>query len=227
MGLTLHYTLQAKTRTRAQVRSMVKKLRARALEMNLAEVGPLRDFPRRSPEGKQRAMPAMYREFYSRLVQRRGDWIAAPPLALVGFQILPAQGSESAWIGLARYPKEVRAPSGEMVPTKLSGWSYQGFCKTQYASNPQYGGVENFLHAHLSLVALLDDAAELGVRVKVTDEGKYWDDRDRDRLAAEVNSWNTMIASVGGQLKDALGGGVVAPIFQFPNFEHLEAKGRK
>jgi hypothetical protein len=112
-----------------------------------------------------------------------------------------------------------------MIPTKLRGWSYQGFCKTQYASNPQLGGVENFLHAHLSLVALLDHAAELGMRVKVTDEGKYWDDRNRERLAAEVDAWNKMIASFGGQLKDAHGGEVIAPIFQFPNFEHLEAKG--
>jgi hypothetical protein len=227
MGLTLHYTLQAKLRTRAQARSVIKKLRARALEMNLEEVGPLRDFPRPAADGKRKRVPARYREFYGRLIKRRGGWLSVPPETLVGFNILPAQGSESAWIGLARYPTEIRGTKkGEIVLTKLTGWSCQSFCKTQYASNPKYGGVENFLHAHVSLVSLLDYAAELGIRVKVTDEGRYWDDRDRERLATEVASWNTMIASFGGQLKDGLGGGLAAPIFQFPNFEHLEASGR-
>ena len=36
-----------------------------------------------------------------------------------------------------------------------------------------------------------------------------------------------MIAAQAGQLKDLLGDQVEAPITQFPDFEHLEARGRK
>ena len=35
-----------------------------------------------------------------------------------------------------------------------------------------------------------------------------------------------MIAAQAGQLKDLLGDKVEAPITEFPDFEHLEARGR-
>ncbi len=31
------------------------------------------------------------------------------------------------------------------VPTKLAGWYWGSFCKTQYASDPECGGIPNFL----------------------------------------------------------------------------------
>jgi hypothetical protein len=61
----------------------------------------------------------------------------------------------------------------------------------------------------------------------VSDEGGYWEKRDVAALAREVGDWNTMIAGLAGQLKDLFGAEVVAAITDYPDFEHLEAKGQK
>lgn len=60
------------------------------------------------------------------------------------------------------------------VPTKLPGWYWSSFTKTQYASDPQCGGVPNFLKCHISVVTLLDRMAKLpGLKVNLDDEGKF------------------------------------------------------
>ena len=46
---------------------------------------------------------------------------------------------------------------------KLKGWSWLSFCKTHYASDPRCGGLPNFLRCHLGVVALLDEAKNLGI----------------------------------------------------------------
>ena len=118
-------------------------------------------------------------------------------------------------------------PRKRRVRTGLTGWCWSSFCKTQYASNPACGGVQNFLRCHLNVIALLDFAKSLGMVEGVKDEGSYWETRDVEALAREVGSWNEMIAAFAGQFKDALGAGVVSEIANFPNFEHLEARGRR
>lgn len=140
------------------------------------------------------------------------------------------------------------------VPTKLAGWSWSAFCKTQYASNADCGGVANFLRCHISVITLLERAAKIpGLRVHIDDEGHYgpatYSDDYREAgaagrkptyvrhkgqynpkaLAAEVGDWNEMIAGFSGALSDALAGSGVAlqaPIKGFPDFEHLEFKGK-
>ena len=47
------------------------------------------------------------------------------------------------------------------IKTRLSGWRYGAFCKTQYASEPTCGGVPNFIRCHLSVIHLLDRIAQL------------------------------------------------------------------
>ena len=113
------------------------------------------------------------------------------------------------------------------MATSLRGWSWKSFSKTQYASNPECGGVENFLRCHLTVVSLLDHAAKLGVLRKVSDESGFWQNRNVEALAKEVGEWNAQIAGFVGQFKDALGTDFVAEITKFPNFEHLEPEGRK
>jgi hypothetical protein len=110
--------------------------------------------------------------------------------------------------------------------TGLTGWRWSSFCKTQYASNPECGGVQNFLRCHLTIVKLLDCAQSLGLVQDVCDEGDYWTKRDVQALAREVGEWNTMIAAFAGQMLDQLGDQVASAITAFPNFEHLEARGR-
>jgi hypothetical protein len=108
--------------------------------------------------------------------------------------------------------------------TELKGWCWSSFCKTQYAS--QYG-VEHFLRCHLTVIRLLDHAKQLGILASVSDEGDYWEKRDIKALTQEVGEWNEGMAGLVGQLKDLFGGDFAAPITEYSNFEHLEAKGQK
>jgi hypothetical protein len=136
------------------------------------------------------------------------------------------------------------------IKTRLSGWRYSSFCKTQYASNADCGGIPNFVRCHLSVIHLLDRIASLPtMKVEIDDEGKYgrsyytddpwaekrvytWHDGKYDvkALVEEVGSWNEMIAATFGALSDVVGGsplGMESPISAFPDFEHLEFKGQQ
>jgi hypothetical protein len=149
------------------------------------------------------------------------------PTHVIAFRTWPGEGCEAANFGLCRYPAEVVTADGRRIPTDLPGWTWQSFCKTQYASNPDCGGVENFFRCHLSVVGLLDHAIKLGLSADVTDESGFYEDRNVEELAAEVVRWNKGIAAFTGELKDLLGDGFAAEITRFPNFERLEAEGRK
>ena len=159
------------------------------------------------------------------------------------------QGAESASIGLASHPpvvlhredvierNEDGSESGRLIgqgdpiefPTRRRGYySWQSFCKTQYAGNPKLGGETNFLKAHLSLIELLDQIEAAGLKVRIHDDSKYAKHRDVDRLLRSLRSWDAIVANIVGKLGDALGnksGSIIAPIKERPDFEHLEAKG--
>jgi hypothetical protein len=203
MGLTIHYMLSSSCTSARQVRTIMQRLRRRAVELGFAKVGSLRVFPSRTATGRQRRLPTSDREWYSEKLEVGGRAYEVPPRNLIAFSALPARGSEGANFALVRYPRHLQVAGGKRLATNLVGWQWHDFCKTQFASNPRFGGVESFLRAHLSLVALLDDAITLGLNVDVYDDGKYSNDRDAARLAAEVNSWNEMLAGFGGKLKDS------------------------
>ena len=61
----------------------------------------------------------------------------------------------------------------------------------------------------------------------VTDEGDFWEKRDMKGLVQEVGEWNEGMAALVGKLKDMFGDDFDAPIAKYPDFEHLEANGRK
>lgn len=136
------------------------------------------------------------------------------------------------------------------VPTRLSGWRLHAFCKTVYASDPECGGLPNFLRCHVGLIHLLERiGSELKVKVGVNDEGDYgdysacddWREADaegRERvytdhkgkhdvcdLIRQVTSDQQRLAAFAGAMKDAFGGSFDAPITKFKNFEQLEFKG--
>lgn len=169
--------------------------------------------------------------------------------------------SQFSWDKWDRHCKRnrlhTRSPSAfrekRTVPTKLSGWRWSSFCKTQYASDPRCGGVPNFLRCHMTVITALDRMAKLaGLKVQINDEGKYGssvysDDWQEARatgreptyrrhkgqynpkaLANEVGEWNSMIAGFAGALSDALSNGTTleSPIKRFPDFEQLEFRGR-
>src|SRR5690606_4233953 len=66
------------------------------------------------------------------------------------------------WLKRNGYPGYLSPNSGQFtevrkVKTRLGGWRWSSFTKTQYASDPACGGIPNFLRCHISVVTLLED----------------------------------------------------------------------
>jgi hypothetical protein len=225
MGLTIHYTLGLDTNSARRVRHVLEQLRRRALELPFEEVGPLVDV---SFDAKGRSQGED-----ARALQEAGlelslplEDAGVPPERLIGFSTMPGPGSEPADFTLYHYPAFV-VRGRKKVPTGLEGWIGEHGCKTQYASNPAYGGIHNFLKCHLSVIRMLEFADALGILSDVYDEGGYWEHRDLRQLMDTVHEWNVRVATWAGRLKEQCRDGeFYAPIFEFPNFEHLEAEGR-
>ncbi len=149
-------------------------------------------------------------------------------------------------------PDDEKFHEKRKVKTRLgTGWRYSSFCKTQYASDPQCGGVPNFIKCHLCVIHLLGRIAGLPtMKVTIDDEGKYgrsyytddpwaekrvytWHDGKYDvkALLEEIGEWNEMIAAQFGALNDMLKASqsplrIESPITSFPDFEHLEFRGQ-
>jgi hypothetical protein len=234
MGLTVHYALHAPIRSPRRAKELMEQLRSKALDLSFKEVGEVVELAGRECmyENRERDDPLRWLLTQARQIVAVGDeYHQVRPDRLVAFSTWPGEGCEQANFGLAVYPKtvEVQDRSGRTraLPTSIKGWSWKSFCKTEYASDPALGGVENFLRCHLSVIHLLDHAQALGILEEVKDEGSYWEKRDIRSLAEEVGRWNEHIAGIVGRMKDALGGDIEAAILRFQNFEHLEAKGRK
>jgi hypothetical protein len=161
-----------------------------------------------------------------------GEWcdssITVLPACVIAFTAWPGEGCEQSNFGLCKYPAVIETSRGPLK-TRLSGWRWSSFCKTQYASDPNCGGVPNFLQCHLSVIALLDRAKELGCLAEVHDEGGFWEQRDLHALVQQIGSWNEMIAALGGRLKDLTEGSPLefeSAISRYTDFEQLEAAGQ-
>ncbi len=241
MGLTIHYSLRSRARKPERARSQLTQLRSRALDLPFKEVGelveitgPACDFNLCDRDDPNRWLLIQSSQYVDHPRHREYSYTVQPTHVLA-FSTWPGEGCEPANMGLCRYPKtiDVECPDRRVyvtIPTRLSGWRWGSFCKTQYASDPECGGVPHFLRCHLTVVQLLDQAKQLGILKSVSDEGDYWENRDMELLARHVGEWNAMIAGWAGQLKDALeaqGNGLSfqSQIFEYPNFEHLEAAG--
>ena len=235
MGLTLHYKLKAKG-SDAQARKLVEQLHQAAHDLPFKEVGELVDLSGHECDYNQRDKDDPLRWL---LIQAQGSVSLAhlpgeseysscrvSPTRMIAFTAWPGEGCEESNFGLCQYPAEIVDPRHGKLKTKLSGWHWSSFVKTQYSSDPRCGGVPNFLRCHLTVIALLDRARQLGCLDSVSDEGGFWEQRKVEALVKEIGSWNEMIAAFGGRLKDVLGDGVVMPIGEYPNFEQLEHAGQ-
>ena len=230
MGLTIHYSLRTDARDPLEVRRLVEAIRSRAMELPFQSFGEIVDLARDADDVQKIEQNQPHRWLFiqaSQWIKHDEQMLNVSPRRLIAFTTTPGDGCEQANFGLCLYPTMLEVHDGLRIQTNLSGWSWHSFCKTQYASNPEVGGVENFLRCHLSVIRLLDHARELGILGEVSDEGGYWEKRDINAIAQTVGEWNTMIAGIAGQLKDQIGSNQVqSEITKFPNFEHLEAKGR-
>ena len=240
MGLTIHYSFKAQG-DEARARTLMQALHQAAQDLPFKELGELVelsgdqcDYNRRGRDDPLRWLLIQAEqgvEIVSRRRARGGPshraWQNVPPIRLIAFTAWPGEGCEESNFGLGQYPAVVASAEGPLQ-TNLSGWHWSSFCKTQYASNPNCGGVPHFLQCHLTVIALLDQARNLGCLERVSDEGGFWEKRNLPALVQEIGSWNEMIAAFGGKLKDLLGGGqleVRSAITHYPNFEQLEAAG--
>ena len=258
MGLTIHYGVSSSTKSTKRAMHYVERMRQLAMDIPFEEVGELIviDYPPEHKDVKDEALGAMLIDAskYVTFPVGHTTWsehksITCRPSHFMGFNIVPGPGSEWASFGLCSYPKVIRYKQYD-IPTKLGGWRWGSFCKTQYASNPACGGLPNFLRCHIGIITLLDRIAELPtMKIYVDDEGEYarsnytdnwrvqnpvytWHEGKYDpkALAEEVGDWNNMIAGMSGALSDALGSmnselHLKSQITQFPDFEQLEFKG--
>ncbi|MHB1038507.1 MAG: hypothetical protein ACYC0Y_28120 [Pirellulales bacterium] len=228
MGLTIHYDLKSAAASPEQARQLVEQLRQAALDLAMSEVGEIVEFSeaacnfQSAKDDSDRWLLVQAR----RMIVVGKAYATVVPSHAIAFSTWPGDGCEVANFGLARYPDTLESRNGA-IPTGLSGWSWQSFCKTQYSSNPDVGGIANFVRCHLAVIRLLDRAKTMDILEAVKDESHFWEKRDVKALVETVGKWNSHIAGIVGQYKDQIGGDFAAPITEFPNFEHLEAQGRK
>jgi hypothetical protein len=235
MGLTINWEWQG-PKSKDEALAVIEKMRQRALDLPFESVSEIvhfveddARFDRGSQDDEFQWLKIQARQMIWNKDNNSGS--QCMPTEILGFQILVAPGSEPMEVILATYPRTIEITDGttgkrKRLRTGLQNWSGRGFCKTQYASDPQCGGVPNFLRAHLSVCRMLDHAKEFGMAVEVSDEGEFFDKRDVPALVKSIGEWNQLIAGFVGALTDAVGRNVEAPIRSFPNFEHLEAKGQ-
>jgi hypothetical protein len=137
---------------------------------------------------------------------------------LVGFSVFPGEGCHHCSFGLAIHAE----PSQH--------WQWHDFCKTQYASSPENGGIAHFIRCHQRVLALLDLCEELGILGSVCDPSSYRDHLNPEQLVSCVSEANLFTAAAIGSLKDALEThrySTEAPILERADFEYLEAQGRR
>lgn len=251
MGLTVYYDWKARI-DGPSARRLIRRFHAIAQRLPFDEISEIHE--QGPPNGRSafRVYDHPFRQGGLYLSRKRADGgteVVHVPARHALFFHVRVRGAETASIGLASHPPVVLhredvierdedgSERGRLLgrgdpvefPTRRRGYySWQSFCKTQYAGTPKLGGEANFLKAHLSLVELLDRIREAGVKVRVRDDSKYVRHRDVDRLLRSVREWDAVVASLVGRLGDALGdesGSLVTPIKDRPDFEHLEAKG--
>jgi hypothetical protein len=217
MGLTIHYTLRLNQDvTSAPIHELACRAQEYARKIGCAEVSELIRADEQCEEAPLFFRIGKTKDRNFGLVKPWRGWLV---------NIWPGAGCETATLGLCQYPEKIVC-EGNMVATGFKGgWSFQGFCKTQYAGEH---GVEHFLKCHLIVVSLLDFWRGMGVRVKVNDEGGYWKSRSIDKLREELRKYDRLIAAAGGVFKDVENGlAVRSPIFNYQNFERLEHEGRQ
>jgi hypothetical protein len=251
MGLTIQYEWKTKADL-STARRLMARFHAMAKKLPFDKVTKI--FEQDAPGGnfKFHKYDESYKLGNLYLSRKRDDGeseLVDVPAVHAMFFLVHVEGAETAAIGLASHPpvvvhredvlerREDGTVQGKLIgqgdpiefPTRRRGYySWQSFCKTQYAGNPKLGGEANFLKAHLTLIELLDLIDAAGIKVRINDDSRYAKHRDVDRLLALLRKWDAIIAGFAGGLTDALGnvpGSVVAPIKERPDFEHLEAKG--
>jgi len=95
-------------------------------------------------------------------------------------------------------------------------WRGLRYTKTQYATH--------FLDAHLAVISMLDLCREAGIVERVLDDGDYWDTRDLEVLARNINASTDMIRAMSqafGKIARARGWQTVSAIDRSANYVRM------
>jgi len=117
----------------------------------------------------------------------RSIFFTEKPVKAYCLHLWPGEGCEPMNIGLVRREE-----------AKI--WTGGSFCKTQYA--------KEFLKCHLLVIRVLDECKRIGILKDVFDEGGYWETRDLNKLAREVNGMTAMMQKLSSALKKEIPFGV-------------------
>lgn len=221
MGLTISYSLALADATADQARERISQLHRLAADLPLVELGPLTEL-RGSDCHTVKDDPLLTLKYGAMTMEDFAAFFAdrnATPSCrhLIGFTVFPAEGSHRCSFGLAIHAEGA------------TSWQWEDYCKTQYASLPECGGLQNFLRCHQTVLQLVNHCQELGILDHACDPSGYWEHHDLEELVKCVNMSNIFTAAAVGIMKDALtpmGYTAEAPILERAGFEHLEAQGR-
>jgi hypothetical protein len=222
MGLAISYHFNLNSSSISQAKDKVIALHQCALDLPFVEVSELMEimgsdclFKEKDPLLALKICALSPEELMNNLFNGTDETKCS---YLIGFSTLPGHGCAKASFGLAT----------QSTTGNNKNWKWNAFCKTSYANNSEYGGIENFLKCHLGLIKILDTAQQLGIIDLVVDPSGYWESRNQSALVEIISSETVMMAAIMGSIKDSFeskGYKTVAPILEDPNFEYLEAKG--
>lgn len=200
MGLTIHYEVQFRGSKQALIAGLTA-IREKCRDLPFEEVdeveqkeitlGAIRCWqnhqssPEHTVEQRDRDM-ALYGLDAWDIIEaiNHDDTPCLQPTFLIGLYLWPGKGCEDSSL---RFYKRQR----QQV------WRCDAFCKTQYA--------EHFVRCHLLVVTLMDIVkATEGFTVQVSDEGEYWETRNIETLAENINASTAMIKGVLGSLQQSL-----------------------
>ncbi|HEV8148745.1 MAG TPA: hypothetical protein VGP61_01030, partial [Gemmatimonadales bacterium] len=209
MGLHICYELALPANSsRARVLALLDELRSKSARLPFDEVTGIREFVGAACEtasGKESwndpwvlfRVGALARAIAG--PDEDHDRLVAPDYA-VGFLVLPGRRCEPAAFGFSHLPAEAHV-KGETLAIRHPGWHWHYCCKTQYASVVSEA---HLLRCHLGLIAVLDVARGLGIKVTVRDETGYDQHRDEKKLLESVHAANRLIAGIAGRMADQL-----------------------
>lgn len=224
MGLTISYTLRLESASGELVLEKMRSLHRLAADLPLKEPGELVNLEGdachlQEADGSLTILKfgVMTLEDHKEVHNQRYDNVpsCAHP---IGFEVFAGDGCSSSSFGLASHA------------ATLDHWEWVDHCKTQYASNPDYGGLEHVLRCHLTVLKILEFCQQLGILERVCNPSGYWEHHNLQALVMSLREHNIFTAAMISSVKDLLEPLVYtaqAPILDRSDFEHLEAHGRK
>lgn len=195
MGLSIHWELSLDSADADQARQRVAALRAAAENAGFAELGEVVEaWSDRHVAGEvaaaDRAWALSQGLTTVTVVEGAGTrQVKVAPAHVLAFRAY-SFGAEEAAFGLATYPPA----AADGTPTGLSGYRWSAGCSTQGAA--KRGGPPAFLRAHRALIAVLDKARSLGLKVTAKDDGTFWTTRDPKALLDKLDEWESLTVAL-------------------------------